>query len=343
MASNDNPAADQAQSQYRSEKQTKPEPAMPAPEELWIRFWGVRGSYPVPGPHTVKYGGNTSCVEIRNAYHRIILDAGTGLIGLGDLLMAEYQRALKANPSPVHEPLTITVLLSHTHHDHIQALPFFLPAYSSKTRMYVYGPQLLGEDLRDSISLTMTARYCPVRLEELNAQKSIENLADSDRLLYRNSDKVPQIFDAREELPAAQPGDLLVSILRSYAHPKDGVFIFRITNNGKRVVYATDIEGYNGGDSRLIEFARGADVLIHDAQYTQEQYSNPHFPTQGFGHSTVDMACEVARKAEVGKLVLFHHNPRHTDEDMDHIEEYAHSLFKQTIAAREGMEIHLSP
>lgn len=343
MAGNDHPAAGHAPSQNRSEKQPNSEKAQPSPTELWVRFWGVRGSHPVPGPHTVRFGGNTACVEIRNAYHRIILDAGTGLIALGDLLMSEYQAGRAADPAQPQEPFTITILLSHTHHDHIQALPFFLPAYSSQTRLYVYGPQLLGVDLRDSISLTMTARYCPVRLEELNAHKIIENLADSDRLLYRNSDKAPKIYGAREELPPPRPGDLLVSIMRSYAHPKDGVFVFKIANDGKRVVYATDIEGYAGGDSRLIEFARDADVLIHDAQYTHEEYSNPHFPTQGFGHSTIEMACEVARKARVGRLILFHHNPRHADADMDRIQEYARTLFKPAYAAYEGMEIHLSP
>ncbi|MDZ7265909.1 MAG: MBL fold metallo-hydrolase [candidate division KSB1 bacterium] len=340
MASNDSPAAGHAQSQNRSERQAQAEKARPSPAELLIRFWGVRGSYPVPGPHTVRYGGNTACVEVRNAYHRIILDAGTGLIALGDLIMSEHQAAGADEP---REPHPITILLSHTHHDHIQALPFFLPAYSSRTRLYVYGPQLLGVDLRDSISLTMTARYCPVRLEELNAHKIIENLADSDRLLYRNSDRAPQIYSAREELPPSQPGDLLVSIMRSYAHPKDGVFVFKIANNGRRVVYASDIEGYTGGDARLIEFARDADVLIHDAQYTHDEYADPHFPTQGFGHSTVEMACEVARKARVGRLILFHHDPRHADEDMDRIQEYARTLFKSAYAAHEGMEIHLSP
>ncbi len=308
-----------------------------------VKFWGVRGSYPVPGPKTVKYGGNTSCVEIRNPYHRIILDAGTGIIGLGDLILSEYRAQNGGSPdsSTADKSLVLSILLSHTHYDHIHALPFFQPAYLSQTSLYVFGPQVLGFDLRESISETMTARYCPVRLEAMNSYKVIENTAATDRLLFRNSNKVPRHINAREELPALQTEDLLVSIMHSYAHPKDGVFIYKVQNNGHIVVYATDTEGYTGGDSRLIKFAQGADVLIHDAQYTHEEYTDLLSPKQGFGHSTVDMACEVADKSQVKQLVLFHHDPRHDDESMARVEAYARQRFKNVIAAQEGLEIHL--
>ena len=311
---------------------------LPHRDSLKLRFWGVRGSYPVPGAHTVKYGGNTSCVEIRNAAHRLIFDAGTGLIGLGDLIMAEYRRN---NNNSHHPPLPLTILLSHTHHDHIQALPFFQPAYFNETWLYVFGPQLLGIDLQDSITHLMTPRYCPVRLEELNANKIIKNVTDSDRILFRASASTPEHLNSRQELAQLAANDLLVSMMRSYAHPKDGVFCFKITQNGKRIVYATDTEGYSGGDARLIEFAHGADILIHDAQYTSAEYTDQQFPKQGFGHSTIDMACEVANKAGVSKLILYHHDPHHDDAMIDGLEQYARTLFPETYAAQEGMEITL--
>jgi len=309
-------------------------------KKLTIKFWGVRGSYPVPGPKTVQFGGNTSCVEIRNPNHRIIFDAGTGIIGLGDQILAEY-RAQNPNHSNSPKSLVLSILLSHTHHDHIQALPFFQPAYLSQTSLYVFGPQLLGFDLRQSISETMNARYCPVRLEEMNSHKVIVNIADTDRLLFQNSNKVPRVITSRDEMPELHHEDLLVSMMHSYAHPKDGVFIFKVQNNGQSVVYATDTEGYRGGDSRVIKFAQNADILIHDAQYTTEEYTDVLDSKQGFGHSTIDMACEVAEKANVKQLVLFHHDPRHDDDIMKRVEEHARRLFHNVIAAHENMEIHL--
>lgn len=306
-----------------------------ASSDLLVRFWGVRGSYPVPGAKTMKIGGNTSCVEVRSRVHRIILDSGTGIIKLGDRILAEHRAQHPGGTAP----LTLTILLSHTHHDHIQGLPFFQPAYKAYASIYIFGPQLLGADLRESISEIMTASYCPVRLEELNSHKVIENMANTDRLLFQNTSPVPQLYSERHDLPKIKKDDLLVTVMRSYAHPKDGVFVYRIENNGHSVVYATDTEGYLGGDSRLIKFAQGADVLIHDAQYVHEEYVNGNFTKQGFGHSTVEMACEVTEKAKAKKLLLFHHDPDHDDAQMEEIEKRARALFRSSQAAREGMEI----
>lgn len=304
--------------------------------DLLIRFWGVRGSYPVPGPGTAGYGGNTSCIEVRNDKHLVILDAGTGIIPLGEKLIEEYHQRAGDD-----QKLYITVLLTHTHHDHIQGLPFFKPAYLSSCLLYVYGPRLLGEDLQDSISQLMQPKYCPVRLEELNSEKVIVNMADTDTLLFQNSGKAPVLQNGQRNTRSRSRDDLLVSAHRSYAHPKDGVFVYKVSMNGKSIVYATDVEGYAGGDSRLINFARNADVLIHDSQYKTSEYTDPDMPKQGFGHSTIEMACEVAEKAGVGKLVLFHHDPAHRDEEMDEIEKFAQSRFRNTIASREGLEIHV--
>ncbi len=308
-------------------------------QQMKIRFWGVRGSYPVPGPGTVKYGGNTACIQISTPNHTVILDAGTGIIPLGEEIVAEYRRQFPDNS----EQLKITILITHTHHDHIQGLPFFPPIHQGFCELYIFGPQLLGEDLEQSLSLSMEPRYCPVRLEEMNSQKIINNMSENDVLVLKHAEHAP-LLHRQIHLNGqinVQPDDLFITAYHSYAHPKDGVLIFRIGYNGKSVVYATDTEGYTGGDARLINFSRDADLLIHDAQYLNEEYTDPAHPKQGYGHSTVDMACEVAQKANVGKLVLFHHDPSHDDDSMDQIESYARALFPQAIAGREGMEICL--
>ncbi len=307
--------------------------------DLTVRLWGVRGSYPVPGPQTVRYGGNTACIEIRSGNRLLILDAGTGIIPLGEQIIAEYKKKYPHN----NHKLQVVVLLTHTHHDHIQGLPFFLPAHQGFCSMYIFGPQLLGEDLQHTLSISMEPRYCPVRLEEMSSEKIISHISENDILILRGPEDEPYLhknhnFNGSVEI---RPHDLKVSAYHSYAHPKDGVLIFRVSVNGKSIVYATDTEGYTGGDSRLINFARDADLLIHDAQYINEEYTDPVHPKQGYGHSTVDMACEVASKANVGKLVLFHHDPAHDDDLMDQIESYARRLFPNAVAARENMQLSL--
>ncbi len=303
--------------------------------DLSIKFWGVRGSYPVPGAGTTKYGGNTACIEIRNDKHLVILDAGTGVIPLGDHLLKSFNGKLARG-----EKLHVTVLLTHTHHDHIQGLPFFKPAYHSFCTLHIFGPQLLGENLETSLSDIMQPKYCPVRLEEMSSEKIIANMAETDRLVFHQSGEAP----LHQRNGAVRPDtvsntDLVVTALKSYAHPKDGVFIFKVAMNGKKIVYATDIEGYTGGDSRLINFAKDADILIHDAQYERGEYTDPTTPKQGFGHSTVDMACEVAEKANVERLILFHHDPTHNDDRLDQMEALAQSKFERTTAGREGVTL----
>lgn len=305
---------------------------------LRIKFWGVRGSYPVPGPDTVKYGGNTACVEVRNSCHRLILDAGTGLIALGNSIMAEYGE-LFSSPGEEHSGnLALTILLSHTHYDHVQGLPFFMPAYSNKTELYLFGPQLLGVGIRDNLSQIMVERNFPVTLDELGARKSISDLDESLQLRFGRDCQTPHVQSTTAPQPVQSADDLGVEFLRSAAHPKGGVYVFRISYRQKRLVYATDVEG----DPRLIDFARNADVLIHDAQYTAAEYTNAERPKQGFGHSTIEMACKAAQAANVKQLILFHHDPQHTDQDLDRMENHARSLFQGARAAREDMEIEIT-
>jgi phosphoribosyl 1,2-cyclic phosphodiesterase len=299
-------------------------------DELKIKFWGVRGSYPTPGAGTVKYGGNTACVEINAGGHTIILDAGTGIIPLGREL-AKQKR-----------PLELLLLFSHLHHDHTQGFPFFVPAYIPNTRLHIFGPGGTPETLKHVLEHNQSAETFPISLRDMASAKIIESVCESQVIVW-DEEHVRVVGSAPSS--GLSPDAVVIRIHKSYAHP-GGVYVYRITWHGKSVVYATDIEGYVGMDRKLVAFARDTDVLIHDAQYSEEHYRGQlaGFPsTQGYGHSTATMACEVAAAAETGELVLFHHDPAYTDELVAAQESTAQKLFPDSRAAYEGLEIKLKP
>lgn len=298
-----------------------------AGNDLFVRFWGVRGSYAVPGQNTMRHGGNTSCIEVRAKNHIIILDAGTGIINLGHRMMDEIKQADPA------KPFAINILFSHTHHDHIQGLPYFAPAYHSNCVLNLFGPRTYSQDLRQSLSFNMAPQYSPIELEELHSTININNITDNHLLVFEGNAAAPSVLTANGIEQKATNG-VRILIQRNYAHPKVGTFIFRIEANGKSIVYATDTEGYIGGDKRLIDFAKDANLLIHDAQYDPEEY----LECQGFGHSTYEMAAQLAEAANVENLVLFHHDPCHDDDRLSQMEAKARELFPNTTAGAEGLE-----
>lgn len=300
---------------------------------LTLTFWGVRGSYPMPGPSTTRLGGNTACVSAQAGNHLIILDAGTGVIGLGRSLIAQQQIDGK--------PITATLLVSHTHHDHTQGFPFFNPIYSSSTTLYVFGPRTLHEDLEQVLSRAMLPPVFPVSFDQLPCARVMRNLGEGEAIVLNdgNGSEPRVLVEQRDELPAS-PEVVLIRVLRSHAHPQ-GVFVYRIEYGNQSVVYATDTEGYPSGDQRLIKFAHGASLLIHDAQYTESEYSNQGMPKQGWGHSTWQMAVGVAQAANAQKLVLFHHEPEHSDDMLDQLVKDARQVFPSTLLAYEGLQIKL--
>ena len=295
-------------------------------KELQIKFWGVRGSHPAPGADTVRYGGNTVCVEVRAAERTIILDAGTGIIPLGHELAKRKSTEM-------------LLLFSHLHNDHTQGFPFFVPAYIPNTRLHIFGPCGTPETVKKVLEHNQSAETFPVRLRDMPSMKAIRSVRESQVIVW--DEENVRVTESNSRL---SPDALVIRIYKSQAHP-GGVYIYRITWRGKSIVYATDTEGYVGMDRKLIAFARDADVLIHDAQYSEEHYRGclAGFPsTQGYGHSTAAMACEVAASAETGELVLFHHDPAYTDAMVAAQESVAQKIFPNSRAAYEGLEIKLT-
>lgn len=276
-------------------------------DKLEVRFWGVRGSIPSPGQDTVVVGGNTSCVEVKGGGSRVILDAGSGLRDLGDALVAQGEHG------------HVQLLLSHVHWDHVMGLPFFNPIYMPGTTLEIAaGPS--GQPLREVLRRQMSAPMFPV---------------DFDRL--------PSMVRCRE---IAHGGHLELGSITAEAcllHHPDPVYAYRLSFGGRSVVYATDHEhGKADVDARLVTLARGADVLIYDAQYTPEEYDGAVGPSRkGWGHSTFEAGARIAAAARVKTLVLFHHDPRRTDEGVKEIVRRARELFPSTVAAREGLSLSL--
>ncbi|MCP4141359.1 MAG: MBL fold metallo-hydrolase [Chloroflexi bacterium] len=301
-------------------------------QNLEVLFWGVRGSYPAPGKDTLRFGGNTSCVEIRAGNERLIFDAGTGIIPLGRKIAREAAQSRKE--------IKVSLFLSHLHHDHIQGFPFFVPAYIPSAHIQVFGPASSDKKLRSILESNQSPQSFPISLNEMASRKTIKAVREHDEIVVFAGDANITGASQGNTGDAGLTGDaVLVKTHHSYAHP-GGVLIYRVEWRGKSIVYATDTEGYAGVDQRLANFARGADLLIHDAQYTQAHYHG--IPsTQGYGHSTVEMACEMAKAADVGQLLLFHHDPNYDDKAVAENEARAQRIFPESLAAREGLRIRL--
>ena len=267
---------------------------------LSVRFWGVRGSIPSPGPGTNRYGGNTPCVEVRCGDELLVFDLGTGVRNLGE----QYGRGLKAH-----------LFISHYHYDHLQGLPFFIPMFDPTSQFTFYGPTRLGRTVKDVVVGQMQQPYFPVTAEAVfRAQVDYRAFSEGDRIGV---------------------GEAVVTALE-VNHP-GGNLAYRIDYRGHSVVYATDTEHGTASDARLVEFARGTDLLIFDAMYSEDEYlgrSGP--PKVGWGHSTWQQAVRTADTAEVKTLVLFHHDPTRDDDALDKFLKLVKRHRPDAIAAREG-------
>jgi len=301
---------------------------------MLIKFWGVRGSIPCPGTNTVRYGGNTACIEVcfPDINRRIIIDAGSGIRELGNELMKEL-------------PVDTDILLTHTHWDHIMGFPFFVPAYIPGTRIRVYGPVTYEEDtLEKVVGGQMTYRYFPIREAELSAEIDYISLQEEETDL----------------------GDGIIVKTRYLNHPVL-CLAYRIEYQGKVFCTAYDTETYNNvfitdpddpdydqdmaeeGDliaseqnALIEEFYQGADLLVHDSQYTREEYEKQYI---GWGHSYIEYVCQAAQQQQVKNLALFHHDPLRSDDQLDELSaifcntEYCGKT--KSFFAKEGMVIEL--
>jgi phosphoribosyl 1,2-cyclic phosphodiesterase/CheY-like chemotaxis protein len=286
-----------------------------------VRFWGARGSLPKPGPSTLRYGGNTSCVEVRTgAGTLIVIDCGTGLHGLGQALVSAEKPPIKGH-----------VLISHTHWDHIQGIPFFTPFFIPESEWDIYGPRGIGQSLRDSLAGQMQYAYFPVALDQLDAKIRYHELVEG----------VFQIDD--------------VTIRTRYLNHPALTVAYRLEAGGVAIVYASDHEPHSqhlasgkgqmlGEDLRHCEFLAGADLVIHDAQYTSEEYPSK----LGWGHSTVEYALAVCRVAGAKRVALTHHDPLRSDDAIDRLVEKARADLSvarpapEVFAAAEGQVLDLS-
>ena len=305
--------------------------------EFKIKFRGVRGSYPVAKKDFLEYGGNTSCVEVNAGGHLIILDAGTGLIDCGNELMEKY--ITSGVITQERTPVKATVLISHIHQDHIQGFTFFRPLHVPSTVLNVYGNANYSESLADELAGLLFGKSFPLDLGDIAGNLNITDVNESEGILLKKNSE-PEIV--RIETPEDEKigkDDVLITFYRSYAHPQEGVLIYKIKYKNKVLVYATDKESYLGGDAKLTNFARNCDVLIHDAQYTTEDYLNNFVPKQGYGHSTFDMAVECAKQAGAKKLIFYHFDPGYDDKKLNSIKKQYEN--ENTQLAYEGLEINL--
>ncbi|MGI5921292.1 MAG: MBL fold metallo-hydrolase [Syntrophomonadaceae bacterium] len=274
-----------------------------------VVFWGVRGSRPVPGRDTIKFGGNTPCIEIQLGERLLILDAGTGICELGQHL----DSALKS--------VSADIFITHTHWDHIQGLPFFGPIFKAQNRFTLYGPGKESTTFAQLCEFQMRPEFFPVSIQQLGADVQFCQLQGNQILDLKNGIAVKTF---------------------SNNHPGGGLS-YRIEYNDRTCCYVTDYEHQDPIDNNLIEFVKGADLLVYDSNFTNQEYTgSASVPgKKGWGHSTWQEGIKLVRASGAGQLVLFHHASFRTDEEMEQIEQIAREEYPNLLAAREGMVIDL--
>lgn len=271
-------------------------------DDFSVRFWGVRGSIACPGPDTIKYGGNTSCLEVRCGANMMIFDGGTGLRALGNELIKQM-------------PIDLNLFLTHTHFDHVCGLPFFAPMFVPNNKIRLHAGHL-GPDLKLKQVLTemMMAPLFPIPPSVFMADVKYCDFCCGDSL---------------------HPYPDVTLRTAPLNHPNNATG-YRIEFGGRAICYVTDYEHYEDRrDDILIELVKNADILVYDSTYSDEEYEK----FKGFGHSTWNEGVRLADQADVSKLVIFHHDPGHDDGWMDGVARDAEMARPGTVVAHEGMAL----
>lgn len=271
---------------------------------LRIKFWGVRGSIACASPEHMKYGGNTSCIEVQAGEHHFTMDSGTGIRNYSKVVLGEDIRRTY-------------LLLTHTHWDHINGFPFFTPAYDPKRSITIMAGHLKNQGgVQNVLSTQMHNPMFPVPLEAMQAELRFEDFEAGDNF---------ELFGS-------------VKISTTPLHHPNGSTAYRIDYKGKSVVYVTDTEHVPGKpDQNILGLIEGADLVIYDSTYTEQE-----FPEKiGWGHSTWNEGIKLCRAANVKRLAIFHHDPDHTDDIMDQIAIEAKQVWDGAFVCNEGQEIIL--
>ncbi len=275
--------------------------------QFTVKFWGVRGSIPSPGSHTVRYGGNTPCVAMQVGGQQLIFDAGTGLHVLGQSLLP-------------YMPVEGHIFFTHSHWDHIQGFPFFTPAFIQGNKFHIYGaiaPD--GSTIEQRLNDQMLHPNFPVPLQIMQANLDFHDLLPGQTI---NIDDIH-----------IETGKL--------NHPGEAIG-YRVNWRGGSAAYVTDTEHFPDRlDRNILELVKNANILIYDSTYTEEEYNSPKSSRVGWGHSTWEEAVKIAQAANVKTLVIYHHDPSHNDDFLDEIGKMVALKFPDAIMAREGLVLRV--